>query len=235
MRKFVIFGLGRNGSTLLANLLNAVPTIHCDGELFNRDHWQTGIRRRLLAMFRRYPMPYISFRQSVANYYRRASGYGFKLQFGQLDQSGHRLRQLHEADWHILYLWRQSVFAQVISAYVAKQTRFYHSWVNQADPEIKQLSIAPEDFLKLYKSRQRRIQQCHDLFSTLPHLPLVYKRDLQSSQQWQGTVSNICEVLGLDAPSLSVTSNLRKTWRQPYSEMIENYAELLELARQEGE
>ena len=34
--KFVIFGRGRSGSTLLVSLLNSNPDIHCDGEILSR-------------------------------------------------------------------------------------------------------------------------------------------------------------------------------------------------------
>lgn len=52
MKAFVIFGIGRSGSILLASLLlNEHPAIHCDGEIFRRAHghiWPRPLASRLL-------------------------------------------------------------------------------------------------------------------------------------------------------------------------------------------
>lgn len=78
MRDFVVFGMGRSGSTLLASLLNAHPSIHCDGEILSPVYWHRRRRPLRLPMLR-YPLFYIRYRQLVAQYRHGASVYGFKL------------------------------------------------------------------------------------------------------------------------------------------------------------
>ncbi|MBU3751201.1 MAG: hypothetical protein FGM52_12275 [Mycobacterium sp.] len=231
----MIFSLGRSGSHLLADLLNAQTTIHCDDELFNVDRWQSQIRRRLLPVYRRYPMWYVSYRQQAIRDRPSISGYGFMLKLGEIDGPAKFFRKLHDADWHILHLQRQSVFAQTVSHFVARQSGRWNSRLDDPDPEFGRFTVAPEDFLQLFKNKQRRIRECHDLIGNLPHLTLTYEQDLQSSDQWQGTVARVCDYLRLETPSLPAVSTLRTTWRQPYRELIDNYDELLEVARQQGE
>lgn len=235
MKRFVIFSLGRSGSNLLADLLNAQPAIHCDEELFNVDRWRTPIRRCLLPVYRRYPMWYISYRQRAIRHRPSVLAYGFMLKLGEIDRLANFFQQLHDAGWRIIHLQRQSVFAQTISHCVARQSGRWNSRLADPDPEFGRFIVAPDEFLQLFKTKQRRIRECHDLIANLPHLSLTYERDLQSSDQWQETVSRVCDYLRLETPSLPAVSTLRKTWRQPYREVIGNYDELLEVARQQGE
>ncbi|GAB4440070.1 MAG: hypothetical protein Kow0031_22030 [Anaerolineae bacterium] len=64
-------------------------------------------------------------------------------------------------------------------------------------------------------------------------MPLIYEQDLQSPQQWDVTIARICDYVGLTTPPPTpVNTPLNKTWSRPYSEIVANYAELVELARQ---
>jgi LPS sulfotransferase NodH len=231
MKKFVVFGLGRSGSTLLVSLLNNHPAIHCDGELFNHNRLHSW-RRWLFPIFQHNPVPYLTFRQIANRYYRGAKSYGFKLQPQQMNQLERILPQLHHAGWHILYLQRLSLFDQTISAYVAHHTHRYHGRGGSTDPEDVTLTIEPGQFLGLLHHRQTRTRHCHAIIEALPHLSLVYEHDLQSPQQWDVTIARICDYLGLEPPAEPVTTRLTKPWSRPYSEIITNYAELAELARQ---
>lgn len=234
MKRFVIFSLGRSGSHLLAALIGSPPTVHCDGELFNSDRWPSRIHRGLLRVYRRHPMWYVSLRERSVRCRLRPSCYGFMLKPGELDRPASFFRQLTEAEWRIFHLHRESVFAQTISHFVAQRSGRWRSRPDDPDPEIGRLSIAPNDFLQLYANKRRRIRECHDLMQHLPHMSLTYERDLESSDQWQATVSRVYDHLRMPAPSLPAAITLRRTWRQPYSELVANYDELLALARRRG-
>lgn len=59
--RFVVFGLGRNGSTLLASLLDSYPSIRCERELLNPEHGY--VRPAPLARaLRLAPMPLLALR-----------------------------------------------------------------------------------------------------------------------------------------------------------------------------
>jgi hypothetical protein len=68
-------------------------------------------------------------------------------------------------------------------------------------------------------------QALADLMRQLPHLPLIYEDDLAHSDRWPATGARVCAFLGV-APA-PLTSRLVKTWEQPYTEVVTNYAEVL--------
>ncbi len=57
--KFIIFGQGRSGSTLLMELLDSHPEIKCDSELFTKECGYERNRFKL-ALYRYYPYPLIN-------------------------------------------------------------------------------------------------------------------------------------------------------------------------------
>ncbi len=230
--------MGRSGSHLLSDLLSSLPGVHCDDEIFNPDTWRHGIHRRMLPYFQRYPMQLIAFKRNAALFQRFASSYGFMLKLGQLDrihQPSGLLHRLLTDDWRIILLFRQSVFDQTVSAFMAQRSRRWQSMIHEPDADVGNIRIDPDEFIRLYRIRQNMKLRCHELVADLPHLSLSYENDLQSSGKWQETINRVCGHLGIEAPAFKVKSSLRKTWRQPYRELIENHDELLELVRELGE
>lgn len=231
MKKFVIFGTGRSGSTLLVSLLNAHECIHCDGEIFHRKRWQRW-RRSIWFILRRYPAPYIYYRLLKMQIHRHTSVYGFKLLFQQLDFPSKQLTRLHASGWHILYLCRHSIFDQTISIQVAQITRRFHgNERNGTEPNLDPFPINPEQFLQIFLERQQYARLCREAVVALPHLEIVYEADLQNAEWWSTTIARICNYLDIEAPSNQVQTSLTKPWSRPYSEFVTNYAELAELAR----
>lgn len=233
MNKFTIFSLDRSGSTLLGSLLNAHPAIHCDGELFNPDHWRARPQRWLLPWLQHYPRPYIGLRTLAAAYGRRVAAYGFKLKMDQLAATAAILARLQRNGWQLLYLERLSLFDQTISALVASHTNRYHQRVGAEESLLAPFVIPPSTFQAALQSRVARLRQCELIVATLPHLKLVYEEDLQAASAWAATVACICTYLHLPLAPTPVTTTLRKTWRQPYCELISNYTELQAIAESE--
>ncbi len=238
MKNFVIFGLGRSGSHLLGDLLCNLPGVHCDDEIFNPGLWKQWIHGRMLPYFHRHPMRLIAYKRNAAMFQRFALSYGFMLKLNQLNniqQPPGLLHRLQEADWRIIHLARRSLFAQTVSTFMARRSGRWNSRINEHDAEMGRITIEPYDFVELYKIKQQMNQQCHTVVADLPHLSLTYEYDLQLPEQWQGTICRVCDYLGINAPPSPVRSSVRKTWRKPYNELIENHDELLELAREHGE
>lgn len=230
MKTFVIFGLGRSGSTLLASLLNSQPTIHCDGELFNAVHWAAW-KHALLAALQRHPKIYLTFRQRIIHLVRHSQVYGFKLQLEQVVHADQVLPELHRLGWRILYLRRNSIFDAVMSNLVAQQTHRWHTRTGREQRRAEAVVLDPQQFMNECDGRRKRAAQCDAIANQLSHLLLTYEDDLRSSQQWHSTVARICDYVGA-APPTTVTSALVKTWSQPYREMVSNYDQLLELFRE---
>jgi LPS sulfotransferase NodH len=194
MKRFILFGIGRSGSTLLANLLNLHPLIHCDGELLRPGRWQHR-RSFLLPLLRRYPWPYVYSRQLAVRYLKHRSVYGFKLHVQQIDDARTFLSQANTSGWRIIHLERESIFDQLISALVAVHTGRFHGDDSRPEATISPFIIDVDDFLTMLRIRRDRLQRCRSAVATVPHLQVVYETDLRSPIYWHKAVSRICNYL----------------------------------------
>lgn len=229
MKRFVIFGTGRSGSTLLASLLNSHPQIHCDGELLHGQRWSHG-RRMLLEIFRRRPGLYLYYRAAGARIFRHTTVYGFKLHVYQAKTPAQTLGELERTGWRIVFLRRISVFDQAISACVAHATRRFHGREGNDPPQTEAITLDPDSFLRTYHKLVVMAQDCRVVVSTVPHLTIIYEDDLAAPQTWDSTTRRICEYLDIAPSPAAAATHLRKPWQQPYSELVTNFAELKALA-----
>ena len=132
--RFIIFGQARSGSTLLVDLLNSHPDIHCDSEIFNKTFWRGWERRYLLPVVRRWPAPYLNFKAARC----RLPAYGFKLILKHIKDPRHVLPQMSASGWRILSLQRRDVFTQAISNAAVNKTHHYRRFEGQEvnEPDI---------------------------------------------------------------------------------------------------
>ena len=232
-RRFILFGMGRTGSTLLASLLNSHPQICCEGELFGREQWpsfQQPIRR----LWQHYPWPLLVYRQGYTRLLRHKPVYGFKLHTKlhgpQIADTAGFLPRAACHGWKIIYLERQVLYNQVISALMTRQTGRYFG--SHLEPEqfipIELSTGAFRDALQQSLSIRRHQRT---LLAQIPHLKVTYEADLAHERSWSATVGRICAYLDLPSP-VSVKTKVSKPWRQPYPELIRNYADLLTIAHE---
>lgn len=226
MNAFVIFGMGRTGSSLLATLLSSHPQIHCDGEVFRLGAWRRPLQP-LAHMWQRYPMPYLMYRQLKTSVWPGKFVYGFKLHTKpnteQLVDTPGFLRRAYATGWKVIYLQRTGLFDQVISELVAYQTRRYFGQY-QPEPALE-LTISLEQFHDCARRVVQRRYEHQQLLRTIPHLLVTYEDELAESTAWLATITRICDYLAVPAPA-SVTSPVAKPWSRPYTSLVLNYAEL---------
>ncbi|MFZ4664581.1 MAG: sulfotransferase, partial [Caldilineaceae bacterium] len=146
MKNFVIFGMGRTGSSLLASLLNSHPQICCEGELFH-----TRRRPFLNHFWRRYPLPYLAYRQRYTKWVQRKDAYGFKLHTKlngeQIIHTDHFLTTVAQQGWKVIHLQRARLFDQIISGFLANQTGHYFGDQQRQEAPV-QLTFPVADFVK---------------------------------------------------------------------------------------
>lgn len=229
MKNFVIFGMGRTGSTLLASLLNSHPQIYCDGELFHARR-----RPHLSQFWRRYPLPYLAYRQLYPKWVQHKDAYGFKLHTkldgDQIIHTDHFLKTVAQQGWEIIHLQRAHLFDQIISGFLANQTGRYFGHQQPQEAPV-QLTFPVTDFVKRVEQGNAIRRQQQTLLATIPHLPVIYEQALADQSNWVKTAAQICDYLAIPT-NHAVTSTVQKPWQCSYAGLIVNYAELQSVYQQ---
>jgi LPS sulfotransferase NodH len=217
--KFVIFGLGRSGSTLLKQLLDSHPDIKCEGELFNvEDNYVTNpILRKIVYHF---PRRFLNLRRFLAN----KPIYGFTLLIYQFGQPQAMLEMLHNDGWKIINISRRNSLEQCFSFLVALHTKTWHRF-REKEGTAPKLSLSAEELKHWLMLFEKNKKTESEILENLPHYRVVYEDNLIDEALWPETTRKIFEYLGINpAP---VSASIQKTYSRPYSEIIENYDELI--------
>lgn len=204
---FVIFGSGRSGSTLLVDLLQQLPDLHCEGEILRS----------------RKPFPLVYIRGRAAGFDKL---YGFKLlqyhlQDIQRVDEGNFLQGLHRAGFRIVHLHRANVARIALSHLYAKHLGSYHlrGEVGRARMQVD-LDVLARDM----KSYGRRLAAVQEALGDLPRLQIVYERDLVDPVRHQATVDRIADFLGVR--TVPVVTDLMRSTSKDLADFIENHQEV---------
>ena len=190
--RFVIVTAGRSGSELLTDLLNSHPAIVCDAEILHERQ----------AM----PERFVAGRAAKAGL-GGAQAYGFKIHCGHFGYQFIRehpgyLSQMSKSGAHLIWLRREDLLAQAISSTVANHTRWH--WREDDHASFEAPEVDPVEVLMMTYLFEESDAFLGRLVAGLPHLTLVYERDLLDGTRQQATVHRICAHLGVEeAPTRS--------------------------------
>lgn len=212
-KKFVIFGKGRSGSTLLVSLLNSNPDVFCDGEILNRK-MQNPIKH-LRRMARRQSHPI----------------YGFKLLSYQVmfthtnikDKHGFMSR-LHDEGFQIIYLRRDNILRYALSILYARFRMQWHHEKGSGDIKREKMRVNLTELDRLMEDSIRDEKFERDVLSGLRHEEVIYERDLEDNTRHAETVKRLCSFL--DIKYTEPETNLVKITTQELDGFIENADEL---------
>lgn len=220
---FVIFSQSRSGSSLLVELLDSHPEIHCDGELFNLDHGYVK-DPVMLAIWKKMPYSFIYCRRV------RSAGelYGFKLFDHHLSRAGRVIHILHKMGWKIIYLKRDDIVRQALSEIIATSTGQWHRAENETIKD-RVFTISVDKFIEKVEGRIMLRDVERNILQTLPHYTMTYEESLKNTEDWQHSLNDLFDHLGVK--KVSVRANLRKMYDRSYSEMVENYDDLIEAVK----
>lgn len=213
--RFVIFGQGRTGSTLLVNLLHQHPAIYCDNEL---------LQKRITR-----PVKYFEGR-SLMNWFGH---YGFKvnpyqiMNFLDADTSKHFIKALHERGWQIVYLSRRDWFRHALSNEIAKQRGYFFKDWREYKHEGK-ITIDPQVFRKAVDARFKFRDDEQESLKGLNYLPITYEDHLLSAASRKKSLPRIFEFLGVDVNFQPDAPFVRST-PEDLSEIVANYQDLKEI------
>jgi hypothetical protein len=213
-KRILIFAQGRTGTWLMTHFLNAHPAIFCDKEIL---------------MYRKVaPFGYLTACSRLGG----GKIYGCHVQVNQLLTAQRVavapfLRRAAAADWQILYMTRQDIVRQSISTMLATRRRQWYSYdkpENQAPQTI--------DPAELHRWLQRRIDHTaieQAALRDLPHLTIVYERDLLDPAHHQATMDRVFNYIGVPTvPVVAQTERLNGDLRTA----IANYDELIASLRE---
>jgi LPS sulfotransferase NodH len=211
VKKFVIFSSGRSGSTLLVELLNSNPAVHCDSEILKRKLFQ--------------PKSLINARANLSG----AKIYGFKLLSYQLRDIQSRIKDklvfikdLQSEGFQLIHLRRENKFLQALSLMKAISQSKWHTTKTPNPSQKLEIDIQQLDklLLNLY---QLDLYEDY-LMQAIPHLKISYENDLLDNKNHPRTIAKISEYLGINA--VKPKSRLKKISSKAPSEMISNWDEV---------
>ena len=216
-KKFVVFGSGRSGSTLLTRLLDKHSQIESHGEI---------LRRKML-----YPQKYIQRCYQTA----QKPVFGFKLLSYQLETVQNSIKDkraflsnLVEDGFQILYLERKNILRQALSVMYGYHRDQWHvkgASSKQASKKDKMKIDAVE--LKNWMDGIVELKYFEeDILQYLPHYHLVYEEDLSQPEKQIETIDDIMNYLGIEQEPLS--SDLKKVTPKKLSSFVENADEVLD-------
>lgn len=217
LTKFFIFGFQRTGSTLLVDLLDSHPHIHCEGELL------------LGKVFS--PITFLECRSRLCE----KDVFGFKLltphfQYQGIQKPDMFLADLCQAGYKTIKLKRRNILRAALSLYYAIVSGIFHFNDNYEEAPLPKIIIEPKELLDKIQWIEFHSTLQDRLSENLPHLEIIYEDDLQNNLFHQNTVDRIADYLGV--PHAPVHTNWAKSPIDSISNIAANADEITEFIRQ---
>ncbi len=215
--KFVIYGQGRSGSSVLLDLIGSHPDVYCESEIFNEK-----VAARLLK-----PWDYLHARADLSP----KPAYGCKMKIYQMtDDQGiedpHRfMLDLHSGGWKVIYLVREDLFRKALSLVVA-ETRGQFLDRKSGGTGVDSIAIDPTRLEAAMRERRNADEAELAALEGIPHVRVTYEEDLLNSANHQAVSDRVLEYLGLE--TAPVETRYVRTSRAQVSDYLSNYGEVHE-------
>ncbi len=214
-QKFVIFTSGRSGSTLLVDLINSNPNVHCDLEL---------LKRRTFA-----PMSLIKTHAKCST----QDTYGFKLLSYQLKNVQTHIRNkwmflddlVNKEGYRLIHLEREDKAKQALSIIYAFYRGKWHNQKGSKQKEVLQFELNPEVLYKFIKESEILREFEAEMLQGQEYLYISYERHLTPDKRAE-SIQKISDWIGIDA--VKPETSLRKATPSKLSTMISNKQEVID-------
>lgn len=209
-RKFVLFGRGRSGSTLLVQMLDANPAIGCLDEV---------LRFKTLM-----PVRMVERELSQINKPIR----GFKLLSYQIRELHSRHDQALRAwmtaeDVTIFHLQRENILRHALSNIYAGSRQAYHS-TDSAAASTTRITVDPETLFQWMRGSQDLLEWEKRYLGDVARDEIRYERDLSTPEAQAQTLTRVSGALGV--PPVPTQAPLRKVTPSDYDAFIKNWPDL---------
>lgn len=219
--RFVIFGQGRSGSTLLVDLLNSHPGILCEEELYHRN------RNRFLGAASMYR--YADGRSRIATH---RGAYGFKFKIYQLPEHGATdvdafVQRFHDQGWKFIYLWRDNLLRQVLSNFIAfLRGKAHLRQGERIGANLFPFQVDTRLLLDSMDNRANALREEARVLEGLPHCIINYEQDLLPPEARAPAMDRLTGFLGL--PTAVPSTGLQRIAPESLRSIIANYDEVAE-------
>jgi hypothetical protein len=219
--RFVIYGQGRSGSSVLLDLIGSHPDVYCESEIFNRK----------VAASLVWPDRYLEARAALSP----RPVYGCKMKIYQMtDDQGiedpHQfMLDLHARGWKVIHLVREDLFRKALSLVVAESRGQFLDRRTDEGGGVSTIRIDPARLVAAVRERGSADEAERAALEGIPHIRVTYERDLLDAANHQAVSDRVLAYLGL--PSAPVVTRYVRTSRNRISDYIENYAEVFEVVR----
>ncbi|SDZ54250.1 hypothetical protein SAMN05444004_12018 [Jannaschia faecimaris] len=209
-RRFVLFGRGRSGSTLMVQMLDANPEIGCLDEI---------LRFSTL-------MPVRMIERELGRIDKPVRG--FKLLSYQIRElhgrhSGPLRCWMADPAVKIFHLRRDNVLRHALSNIYAGSRRAYHSTDSSAT-EVTRITIAADDMFRWMRGSLDLLAWEQRYLGDMDREEICYERDLSSPTVQAATLDRVSRAL--DVYPVKVQAPLRKVTPKDYDAFIENWPAL---------
>jgi hypothetical protein len=217
--RFVLLSVGRSGSSVLMDLLNSNPVVHCDAEILSH---------RVLSVDR-----FLAARATLAG----RTTYGFRLRLPHLttqriSDPAAFLGRLYIEGWRLVHLVRQDRLRQALSLAIARQRRVFHHTQPTSPPRPDPMRINPEHIVVGMRVMDARLREERAALAGLPHLALAYEDNLLRPEQHQTTLDRVFDFLGVErAP---VTTRYGRIGTDGLADQVANLDEIYQAVRATG-
>ena len=212
--RFVVFFLGRSGSSHFVSVLNSHPDIHATGEcLVGLRKLEKQIEKARLVL--------------TTNSETRLKALGLKTKFGDLLDFETFKSLMHELDCRVIYLTRQNWVKWAIS--VQNAVRLNESqgkWnLDSNDQDLGPIEIDPDRFHKALENAPKFLRASDEKIENigLPTLHLHYEQLLVEPQS---TIENVYSFLGVRTADFH--SGVKKNTSDDLRKAVKNFDELKE-------
>lgn len=244
MKKFIIAGLQRTGTTMMVRLISEHDNINCQGELFidkfpNKTHYsyQDYIRKSLSNRSRDlvyksnsinqyldeiYSCPEHLFRNSEMH--RNCKAIGFKLMFNQANKNPSVLKYLKKHDISSIHIVRKNILNALVSRKVNKTFSTAHTKEKIETPRVE---LDTERLIQSIKRLEQINKQWEYNLKENPYLKIFYEDFIREKEEG---LNRITEFLGVpNCPNLQPqTTKLNPT---NLEESVLNYEEVANTLR----
>lgn len=213
---FIVFAQGRSGSTILVDLINKLPNVHCDGEVLGaslplrvpfKSAYLSGLRKKHLD-----------------------KRYGYRIKVYDLTQTQgcsweeniSFLQQLIQPNIKVIHLVRDNKFRQAMSSLVAEARGRYHDFEDRMVPEKIRVDAAsiPERIrlLNFFSAQELELLRNRAVFK------VSYEEDLLKEARHQALLDEIAEFI--NTQRATATSTYKRSTPDALEDVIDNWNEV---------